>query len=345
VKQAEPQPLFTLIVPVYNSQASFDQCLRSIQDQDYKNFEVVIINDGSSDESEAIASKYCNTDNRFYLYSKLNGGVSSARNLGLQHARGTYIAFVDSDDWLSPDYLTQFTILLDGSRCLIMQNHYVYKDGIASKNLDLQSRNYSMEEFSIYFKELNLLSNGHSCSKLYIRSIIEVHKIAFDTTISFAEDCLFMLKYLKYIGCVRFSEYAGYYYRKDNQYSLSSTHKSSVSELNAFLAFVNHLDELKEIFTIDQSTMKYIDIWLAKFYLRSIQASYRRVDEIQLKYRISEQRTAHIYFNRRLMSNLDRSSTNTYTLIAVFIFRFRLFHIYDSYMRLFMKVRQLSSRS
>ena len=97
--------LISVIVPIYNVENYLRMCLDSIQNQTYKNFECLLINDGSPDNSAEICREYAAKDSRFRYFEKENGGVSSARNLGMKCANGDYITFVDPDDWLDPDYL------------------------------------------------------------------------------------------------------------------------------------------------------------------------------------------------------------------------------------------------
>ena len=97
--------LISIIVPIYNVENYLRMCLDSIQNQTYKNFECLLINDGSPDNSAEICREYAAKDSRFRYFEKENGGVSSARNLGMKCANGDYITFVDPDDWLDPDYL------------------------------------------------------------------------------------------------------------------------------------------------------------------------------------------------------------------------------------------------
>ena len=97
--------LISIIVPIYNVENYLRMCLDSIQNQTYKNFECLLINDGSPDNSAEICREYVAKDSRFRYFEKENGGVSSARNLGMKCANGDYITFVDPDDWLDPDYL------------------------------------------------------------------------------------------------------------------------------------------------------------------------------------------------------------------------------------------------
>jgi glycosyltransferase involved in cell wall biosynthesis len=97
--------LVSIIVPIYNVESYLEDCLQSIANQTYVNFEVILVNDGSTDNSNSIALNYANKDSRFKLFSKENGGLSSARNFGLEQANGDYVYFIDSDDTVKPEFL------------------------------------------------------------------------------------------------------------------------------------------------------------------------------------------------------------------------------------------------
>ncbi len=101
----ESKALISIIVPIYNVEKYLRQCLDSIMNQTYQKFECLLINDGSSDNSAEICREYVSKDSRFKYFEKENGGVSSARNLGIECSRGAYITFIDSDDWVESDYL------------------------------------------------------------------------------------------------------------------------------------------------------------------------------------------------------------------------------------------------
>ena len=94
-------PLVSIIVPVYNVEKYLDKCMVSILCQSYKNIEVIIVNDGSTDKSLNICNKWKEKDSRIEMFSQPNKGLSSARNKGLKYAKGEYVLFVDSDDWIS----------------------------------------------------------------------------------------------------------------------------------------------------------------------------------------------------------------------------------------------------
>ena len=99
------ESLISVIIPVYNTENYIGVCLESLVKQTYTNFEVLMIDDGSTDNSGRICQEYTESDSRFHYYRKENGGVSSARNLGIEYSRGDYLTFVDSDDWVEEDFL------------------------------------------------------------------------------------------------------------------------------------------------------------------------------------------------------------------------------------------------
>ena len=99
--------MVSIIVPVYNVEGYIDRCLQSMAAQTYASLEIILVNDGSTDNSGAICERYCQADPRFHYYFKENEGVSAARNYGMAHASGEYYMFVDSDDYIDPDMIEQ----------------------------------------------------------------------------------------------------------------------------------------------------------------------------------------------------------------------------------------------
>ena len=99
------KPKISIIVPVYNVESYLVRCIDSILNQSFKNFELILVNDGSTDDSLIICKKYLNVDKRIKLVSQVNKGLSAARNTGLRHTSGKYICFIDSDDFVEKDYL------------------------------------------------------------------------------------------------------------------------------------------------------------------------------------------------------------------------------------------------
>lgn len=110
------KPLISIIVPFYNVERYLKQCLESILNQTYHNLEIVLVNDGSTDRSQNICDQYMKRDNRVKVFYKTNGGLSDARNFGIEHSKGEYFLFVDSDDRVDPDYVEFLWLLLENGK-------------------------------------------------------------------------------------------------------------------------------------------------------------------------------------------------------------------------------------
>lgn len=206
----------SIIIPIYNADAYLRQCLNSIVEQDYLNYEVWMINDGSTDNSATIceeyASKYCN----FKIQYTANKGVSNARNIGIEHASGYNITFIDADDYVSPDYLTLLSAGDDDLSicgCTILQENKDPQQEII--NLINTSDNITSDK-----KALNTILNHHLVrpvwGKLFKRSIIFDNNIRFDPTVRLGEDTLFVLMYLSHAKTAKIVTSPSYFYFRDS---------------------------------------------------------------------------------------------------------------------------------
>lgn len=206
--------LISIIMPIYNSEKFLDRAIQSVLNQSWKKFELLLIDDGSTDDSYSICTSYSTKDKRVKVFKKTNQGVSSARNFGLSQASGEYISFIDSDDAYSPNYLES---LINGQKneydltvCGIIRNN-------EEKNcfsLELKSK----EE--INNKIIDLLNSGlfnSPVNKLYKNSIIKINNIKFNEQSSMGEDYLFNLDYLDCSSNCRFINQAEYIYYIQNQ--------------------------------------------------------------------------------------------------------------------------------
>lgn len=207
-KPNEKDFLISIVIPIYNAEKYLEECLNSIKNQTYKNFEVIMVNDGSKDNSETICKSFLKSDSRFRYFTKENGGVSSARNVGLDNVEGDYITFIDSDDWVDENHLE---ILIDGiikNNCEVAISSYMrfintretYLINIYS-NQEKYLLNYgkmNREKFLTELPKLISINNSFNCavSKLFSRRLVE--DIRFDSNIIYAEDLDFYFKlYLK----------------------------------------------------------------------------------------------------------------------------------------------------
>lgn len=125
-RKTKDQLTISVIVPVYNAERTLRECINSILSQKYKDFELLIIDDGSKDRSAAICDEYSQKDHRVKVFHKPNGGVSSARNLGLDNAKGKWITFIDADDYISDDF---FNGVRNRSEDLLIKSYNDFKEG------------------------------------------------------------------------------------------------------------------------------------------------------------------------------------------------------------------------
>ncbi|WP_304343526.1 glycosyltransferase [Chryseobacterium koreense] len=227
----------TVIIPVYNAEKYLDECIQSVLDQNFTDFELLLINDGSSDNSAMICDRYAYQNRRVKVFHKKNGGVSSARNLGIENAKGEWITFIDSDDYISGNY---FTVLgRDANIDLILQGLIYVQDGNILNETLYDSEKIDSERFLLKYNVYPYYSS--SCSKFFKRSILQKHKISFDPEISFGEDTLFNLKYLRSCSEILTANTPGYRYRVSDG-GLSA----SVSDFKHDLRFYTELKEQLE---------------------------------------------------------------------------------------------------
>lgn len=179
------QPDISIIIPVYGVEKYIGKCLKSVQNQSFKNFECLVVNDGSPDNSVAVAKESVGADPRFTFLEKENGGLASARNYGLEHAKGHYIAFIDSDDYVNEDFiLVPLTILEKEKTDICMMGfNYIDEDGtILSSDYNHLDKYYSQKDFLISKNTVTQFA----WSKIYRRDVFD--DIRFDENVITYED-------------------------------------------------------------------------------------------------------------------------------------------------------------
>ena len=219
--------LISIIIPIYNVEQYLRQCLDSVVNQTYKNLEIILIDDGSTDNSGKICNEYALKDNRIKVIHKENGGVSSARNSGLNVAKGDYIGFVDGDDIISRDmYEVLLNTMIETNSQLVVCNWFKEKE-----NNWVENKNFPKEQILTTNEALESFWWCMYCwNKLFDRKILKF--IRFSETCGFGEDtlyCLNVLQNLKKVICIN---QAKYYYRV-NQNSASRSRKFKKSYLES----------------------------------------------------------------------------------------------------------------
>lgn len=204
------QPKISVIVPVYNAEKWLRRCVDSILAQTYTDFELLLVDDGSTDSSGAICDEYAALDARIRPFHKPNGGVSSARNLGLDNARGEWIAFCDADDYDDNKCLESLYSATKNDCDLVSCGYHWYKK-------DKTSGDFVPDQFIGNNKEylqtvLNDEMFGALWNKLFRKLIIDIHNLRLDTQLKFREDEEFLLRYLTYCRKCRTVSKVLYYY-------------------------------------------------------------------------------------------------------------------------------------
>lgn len=254
--------LVSIIVPVYNAEKFLDRCIESILTQSYKNIEVILVNDGSTDKSSEICDFYSSSDKRIKVIHQNNLGPSVARNKGINNANGKYIQFVDSDDYIEynmtellvNEMRKNIDLVLCGYRNvykddkgkLIIKNSNTYKNNNISKNAFLNM-------FGKLFKDYYI---NYIWNKLYITDIIRKNNIYFDSKIGWGEDLIFNLSYFNHCNKFSIIENLLYNYVQYNYDSITSNFneklynnkKTMYDQVRRFLKMNNaYLGENKSI--------------------------------------------------------------------------------------------------
>lgn len=226
------QPLVSIIVPVYNGEKTIERCLASLRNQTYKNIEVIVVDDGSSDHTRRVLGKYADQDKRFRIIYKKNTGVSDSRNTGIEAAKGKYIQFADGDDWLTKDAVRRLVEISERSRCdMVISDFYrvvgknIYKKGHIKKEGLITRREYatSMMEAPANFYY------GVLWNKFFRADIIRREELKCTLQLDWCEDFQFNLEYLQYAEHIFVDRQAYYYYVKtkgslvDSQVNISQT--------------------------------------------------------------------------------------------------------------------------
>jgi len=201
--------LVSIIVPVYNAEKFLNRCIESILRQSYKNIEVILINDGSTDKSGEICDYYSSKDKRVKVIHQKNSGPSVARNKGIDIAKGKYIQFVDSDDYIEYNMTELLVNEMKNNVDLVLCGYRkIYKDSkgklIIKNNNAYKKTNISKDEFlDIFGKLFKNYYISYIWNKLYVTDIIKKNNIYFDSKIGWGEDFIFNFSYLNY--CNKFS--------------------------------------------------------------------------------------------------------------------------------------------
>ena len=202
--------LVSVIIPMYNSSKTIKRCLESIVNQTYKNIEILVINDGSTDNYKNILDNYKNIK----VINQKNKGLSFSRNVGLKKAKGKYILFVDSDDYIKEDLIEKChqKIIEDNSDLVLFSFYELHYLRVKKRIID---KNYPTRN--------NIWQYGYAWNKFYKKDIIEKNKISFKYGVIYVEDIIFNVEYIIHSHNISFIKEPLYYFDRTNAKSLSKS--------------------------------------------------------------------------------------------------------------------------
>lgn len=263
------EPYVSIIVPVYNAEGYLERCINSVLAQEYKNFELILVDDGSEDESPAICDRYAAQDERVRVIHKENSGVSDSRNRALDVAKGDYLQFLDADDWLTPEATKLFVQSAEKSGCdMVIADFYrVAGENLAHKG-DIEKEGIlSREEFANFMMENPAdFYYGVLWNKFFRRELVERQKLRMDPAISWCEDFIFNLEYIRHCKTIYALQVPVYYYVKTKG-SLVNSQGASINntirmKLNVFEYYHQFYKEL-----YDEESYDNIRFQVHKFFV------------------------------------------------------------------------------
>lgn len=247
------EPKVSIIVPVYNAEKSLARCVDSILNQEFRDFELILMDDGSKDRSGEICDGYARADARVVVVHKENTGVSDTRNQAIARARGTFLQFVDSDDWLTADATKLMVRAAEETGCdMVIADFYRVVGEMVSQKGDIDADQVIGREAFVGFMMENPADYyyGVLWNKLYRRSLVEAHGIRMDAKLSWCEDFLFNLEYVRYATTFYALRTPVYYYVKtkgslvNQKISFARTVEMKLAMFECYNDFFKHvLDE------------------------------------------------------------------------------------------------------
>mgnify|MGYP002553634754 CR=1 FL=1 len=250
-------PLISIVVPVYNSENTFHRCIDGILNQTFTNWELLLIDDGSKDKSGEICDEYAVKDCRIKVFHKANGGVSSARNVGLDNAIGKWVTFVDSDDCVDKVFFEKAECYFNNVDLIVFGLTFLNNREIKVPSNVVVDIHKSPSIIDEQLCEMYMMT---CWGKFYKTNIIKENDIHFNETLKIGEDTEFVLHYLKHTTGIQFVNSPCYFYNETdygNLYKYALDAKSFVRHMSFILKRLNDLKHVGEYdFTLFDRLLK-----------------------------------------------------------------------------------------
>ena len=261
-------PKVSIIVPVYNAQETLRRCVDSILGQEYRDYELILADDGSTDSSPALCDEYAEKDSRVRVLHKENSGVSDTRNKALDAAQGDYVQFLDSDDWIAPEATRLLVRAMEDNDCdMVIADFYRVIGSKVSRKGDIDAEGVlSREEFGDYMiQNPSDFYFGVVWNKLYRRDIIEKYHLRMDVTLSWCEDFIFNMEYELHCKRIYPLQVPVYYYVRTRG-SLASQGANPAKVVQMKLNVIEYYNDFyKQVFDEEDYRARRPDIY--RFYI------------------------------------------------------------------------------
>lgn len=269
-------PLVSVVIPCFNSLTTLGVCLDSVINQSYTNIEVLVIDDGSTDGTRELIKKYESKDARIRVIFCEHQGVSVARNRGIRYAAGSYIQFVDSDDYLERDCTGQLVKSMTSTEAdWIICNYYQVDTKNQQSDMEHVCLKQGIYEKRRFLKELSKHPGAHYYgvlwNKLYKSNIIQENKIKFPIDVNMGEDFIFNMSYLSYVHKIVCLKKQLYVYRWEQPGSLSSVNRTETERINERLHMYQAYEQMFERERIEKAWKGRIQYYIVKFYFDELE--------------------------------------------------------------------------
>lgn len=236
-------PKISVIVPVYNVEKYLPRCIDSILSQTFTDFELLLIDDGSPDNCGKICDEYAAKDSRVRVFHKPNGGVSSARNLGLDKACGEWITFIDSDDYVDSDHFWNYMGVVElDSDVVIMGRKVIDERGVPSGKIEpsvLDSKTHLYGTRGVVHEMVPMFNLFYTTwNASYRKELLQKYHIRFDENVSWGEDTIFSFQYLVRCNRIQIVSKSSYFYIKNNENASNRYHKDLDKGVRIRIPFV-----------------------------------------------------------------------------------------------------------
>lgn len=325
--------MISVIVPVYNAGKFIEETIKSILNQSYRNFEIILINDGSKDQSGEICKEYQKKDSRIRYFEKQNTGVSDTRNFGILHANGEFLVFVDADDTLPSNALQTYinTYMNDHADIIIAKHSYDYSGKIMQRNERICSGIYSYRELKERLLDDGTLTGilfGSVCGVFYKKDIIISNHIQFHKEVKRNEDGLFNIELLIYCKKIQVLNTSLYHYKKwknskDSQLEKDKELDICDKRLIELLKARNELNDYKKQILRRKVSVAF---WNAL-----------RVKNAQTSYKVSRKYLLELFSDLDVVNGIrymDMKSMNKYKKILCLLIKYKqvtLFYLIVKY--------------